>query len=309
MAITILVVDDSRVEQVLIESLLRKNPAYRVQLAGNGQEALAAIAVSAPILVVTDLVMPEMDGLELTRTIRNRYAEIPVILMTAYGDESTAALALEAGATSYVPKAQKAERLMLAVERAAEYAVANRSREQLAQCMFEYHCRFALENDRRLIHALAAQIQQTMVGMRFSDTVESIRVSEALEEALLNAMYHGNLEISRSELAEVRAELDDGMLDRLVDERSKESRNCERRIVVIAHLTRSEARFVVRDEGRGFDIASVSGDAASDRFGTGQDRGMTLIHSMMDEVTFNKVGNELVMSKRIQAPVRGSCSV
>jgi CheY-like chemotaxis protein len=43
MAITLLVVDDSRVEQVLIESLLRKNPAYRVQLAGNGQEALAGL--------------------------------------------------------------------------------------------------------------------------------------------------------------------------------------------------------------------------------------------------------------------------
>ena len=88
--------------------------------------------------------------------------------MTAYGDESTAALALEAGAASYVPKAQRAERLVPAVDRAAEYVMAHRSREQLAQCMFEYHCRFALENDRRLLHAFAAQMQQTMVGMGFS---------------------------------------------------------------------------------------------------------------------------------------------
>ena len=45
------------------------------------------------------------------------------------------------------------------------------------------------------------------------------------------------------------------MLDKLVDERRSESRICERRIVVIVHLTRSEARFVVRDEGRGFNTA------------------------------------------------------
>ena len=73
MAITILVVDDSRVEQVLVEGLLCRNPAYRVRLANNGKEALAAIAARAPSLVVTDLVMPEMDGLELTRTVRQRF--------------------------------------------------------------------------------------------------------------------------------------------------------------------------------------------------------------------------------------------
>ncbi|MCH8177635.1 MAG: NRDE family protein, partial [Proteobacteria bacterium] len=64
----------------------------------NGKQALAKIAASPPDLVVTDLMMPEMNGLELVRTIRRRHADIPVILMTAYGDESTAIEALEAGA-------------------------------------------------------------------------------------------------------------------------------------------------------------------------------------------------------------------
>ncbi len=304
MATSILVVDDSQVERVLVEGLLCKNPEYRVQLAANGREALEAIAANTPDLVVTDLVMPEMDGLELVQTVRSRYAGIPVIVMTAYGDESTAVEALEAGAASYVPKSQKAERLMSAVERVMEYAVANRSREQLTQCILEYHCRFALENDRRLIRALAAQIQQAMAGTGFGDTVERIRVSEALEEALLNAMYHGNLEISNEELARIRAELDDHILDRLVEERCRESRICDRKIFVVARLTESEARFVVRDEGRGFNTVSMASDPTSDRFASGQCRGMTLIRSLMDEMTFNKAGNELVMRKRVQASSR-----
>ena len=72
----ILVVDDSQVERVLIEGLLRKNPEYRLQLAENGQEALEAIAARPPDLVVTDLVMPIMDGLELVRMVRKRHAEM-----------------------------------------------------------------------------------------------------------------------------------------------------------------------------------------------------------------------------------------
>lgn len=305
MATSILVVDDSHVERVLVEGLLCKNPEYRVQLAANGREALEAVRTSTPDLVVTDLVMPEMNGLELVRTMRRRHPAIPVILMTAFGDESIAVQALEAGAASYVPKAEKAERMMSAVERVMESAMANRSRERLAQCMLEYHCRFALPNDRRLIRALLAQIQQAMAGTEFGDMVERIRVSEALEEALLNAMYHGNLEISKEELARVRAELDDRILDRLVEERCREPHICNRRILVIAHITESEARFVVRDEGRGFKTLSLASEPTPDCLASGECRGMTLIRALMDKVTFNSAGNELVMLKRVQVATPG----
>ena len=94
-------------ERLLVEGLLRKNPDYRVELAENGKEALTKIAASPPDLVVTDLIMPEMDGLELVRTVRRRHPDIPVILMTAYGDETTVVDALEAGAASYVEPVQE----------------------------------------------------------------------------------------------------------------------------------------------------------------------------------------------------------
>jgi hypothetical protein len=119
-------------------------------------------------------------------------------------------------------------------------------------------------------------------------------------------MYHGNLEISKAELTKIRAELDDDLLDRLVEERCRESHICERRILVIAHLTESEARFVVRDEGRGFNTVSVASERTSDRFASGQCRGMTLICSLMDEVAFNQAGNELVMRKRCTTRARGN---
>ena len=66
----ILVVDDSPMERLLVEALLTQNPNYRVELAEHGKQALEMIAVAPPNLVVTDLFMPEMDGLELVRRAR-----------------------------------------------------------------------------------------------------------------------------------------------------------------------------------------------------------------------------------------------
>ncbi len=299
MTTNILVVDDLQLERLLIEGLLAKTPDYRVQLASDGRQALEKIAAETPDLVVTDLVMPHIDGLELVRTIRQQYPDLPVILMTAYGDETTAIEALEAGAASYVPKAQKAERLLTSIERVLDHAVANRFRQRLTRTMFEYHCRFALENDRRLIRELVSQVQQAMAGIGAWDVVERIRMGEALEEALLNAMYHGNLGISNDELARVRAELDERLLDRLVEERCRETSVSRRRILLVVHLTESEARFVIRDEGLGFNQAFLTGAKDADRFAAGYSRGMTLINTLMDEVTFNKSGNELVMRRAV----------
>ena len=100
----ILVVDDSQLERVLVEGILCKNPEYRVELAANGREALEKIAAGAPDLVVTDLMMPELDGLELVRTARRRYPDIPVILMSSKKAPDDIIKAYDAGIDGYVTK-------------------------------------------------------------------------------------------------------------------------------------------------------------------------------------------------------------
>lgn len=309
MVTKILIVDDSLLERLLAERLLTKDSSYEVELAESGQQALERIAASPPDIVVTDLVMPDISGVELVRTIRHRYERIPVILMTAYGDESVAIEALEAGAASYVPKARRAERLLETVRRVAEHAEIDRHRERLSQCIFEYECHFALDNERGLIHELARYVQHLMAHIGFGDTVERVRVGEAFEEALLYALYHGNLEISEVELAEVRNELDDHLLQRLVEERLRDPWIRQRKLIAQVHITASEARLVIRDQGRGFEghtldaLLSSDGEPASS-FDAGHDRGMTLIHALMDEIAYN--ANELTMIKRSPRAVPAS---
>ncbi|MCA9120618.1 MAG: response regulator [Planctomycetaceae bacterium] len=299
MTTTILIVDDSPVERLLVESILIRNPSYRVILAENGREAIQKIEMDRPNLVVTDLLMPEMDGLELVRHVRRQYPDLPVILMTAHGDETTAFESLEAGAASYVPKSRRAERLVETVDRVVSHSLAQRNRRRLGKCILEYNCRFWLENDLLLLRTFVDHVQEVMADQGFGDTVERIRTGEALEESLMNALYHGNLEIDEHELARVRSELDDHLLSRLVDERRQAAHIRERRILVIVHLTPTDVRFVVRDQGQGFSTKFVTSRTATDRFEQGGTRGLTLIESLMDEVSYNAHGNEMTMCKRL----------
>src|SRR5262249_49111775 len=87
---TILVVDDNAVDLALAGDLLRHHPEWKVHEANGGREALEMIARQPPDLVLTDLVMPDLDGLAIVEEVRARHPLVPVILMTAYGSEEVA---------------------------------------------------------------------------------------------------------------------------------------------------------------------------------------------------------------------------
>ena len=98
----ILVVDDEpQITRVLRRSL--SGHGYEVQVASDGEEALAAFNVWKPDIVVTDLAMPNMGGLELCRRLR-AISSVPMIVLSAKGDERIKVEALDAGADDYVTK-------------------------------------------------------------------------------------------------------------------------------------------------------------------------------------------------------------
>src|SRR5262245_57069214 len=118
----VLIVDDSPIDSVLIEGILRGDPKLKIRRAGNGAEALAAIGESTPDVIVTDLQMPEMDGLALVTAVRIHFPQVPVILITAHGSEELAVRALEQGAASYVPKSQLSQGLLSVLRQVLELA-------------------------------------------------------------------------------------------------------------------------------------------------------------------------------------------
>ena len=290
---TALVVDDSATDRLLAGRLLEKHTDLKPVFAANGLEALAAMQQALPDVVITDLRMPQMDGLALVENVRRLYPQVPVILMTAYGTEETVVEALHRGAASYVPKKSLATDLAEATQRVLAASGPHRRKQRLLAHLgrAEYH--LELDNDPLLVPPLIQHLQEHLAPLGLSDQVGRIQVGIAVEEAVLNALYHGNLEVS----SELRREGSRSYYE-LAERRRREAPYCDRRIHVTATLCASEGRFVIRDEGPGFDPQSLPDPIDPANIERASGRGLALIRTFMDEVIFNDVGNEITMVKR-----------
>lgn len=105
MSSTILIVDDEPAGRHTLESIL-EGQGYRLEMAGNGQEALEKAAKLLPDVILLDVMMPDIDGFEVCRRIRNNppLAEIPIIMLTALDDKQSLLDGLESGADDYITK-------------------------------------------------------------------------------------------------------------------------------------------------------------------------------------------------------------
>lgn len=291
---TVLVVDDSQVDRRLVGGLLARTGEYEVVFAEDGRDGLQRIELDIPDLVLTDLHMPELNGLELVEAIKAEFPLIPVVLMTAQGSEELAVEALRRGAAGYVTKRRIGDDLVSTLERVVEAATVDHGHVRLQARIVKSETTYELPNDTALVQAMVQNIREMLTAMRTFPENDRLRIGIALEEALLNGMYHGNLEVS----SELRNE-DHLAYENLARERSAQSPYMQRRLYVDVHLNADEASFTVRDEGPGFDPASLPDPTEPDFLERPSGRGVLLMMSFMDDVTFNVVGNEVTLTKRV----------
>ncbi len=286
------VVDDLRTDQVLVTRLLEARTDLEVICAGDGVEALSRMDERQPDLVLTDLQMPNLDGLQLTQEVRRRFPGVPIILMTAHGSETVAAEALRVGAASYVPKRLLSRDLTTTVERVLSIAASERQFHSVFQSIIRSEYDFQLDNDTNHIQPLIGFLRQDLKRFNFCDETTMMRIGVAIDEAICNAVHHGNLEVD----SELR---DDGydLYVSQIAERSKQSPFKERRVHVRAEVTATQATYTVRDEGNGFDPDSIPDPTDPANLAKASGRGLLLIRTFMDSVDFSDEGKQIMMVK------------
>jgi len=289
----VLVVDDSAVDRCLVGEYLQEDANLQVDYAVNGREALARLEQEPVDLILTDLMMPEIDGLELVGTVRREYPLVPVILMTSQGNEDIAVQALHAGAASYVSKHMLHRKLLETVHRVLSVGSRRRCHSRLMECMTDSHFAFTLENDCALFTPLIIYLQETVSQMGICNDGERTRIGVALEEALANALYHGNLEID-SQLRD-----DDQAYYALVEDRMGKAPYRGRHLTIEVSLSREKAVFVIRDQGRGFDPTTLPDPTDPANLEKASGRGILLMRMFMDEVAYNSVGNAVTLVKYV----------
>ncbi len=287
----ILVVDDSPMDRRLAGGILAKR-GFEVVYAADGKAALDSMAESVPSLVVTDLQMPEMDGLTLVAESRRQHPSVPIVLMTAHGSADTAMLALKTGAASYVPKRALATDLVetiTAILALSEDVERISTVDPLEIRTLSLEVRSSME----AIGDVVGQLESHLVQLSLCDDTGVIQVGVALREALVNAVVHGNLEVSSKLHEESPTRFFEVVKERQADERYR-----NRIVRVTATYSPAEVVYTIKDDGTGFDTASLPDPTDLDNLDKPSGRGLMLIRTFMDEVTWTEKGNEIRMIKR-----------
>jgi len=168
----ILVVDDEEAIREVVSTML-ESKGYRCTAVSNGRAAQEIVKRTTPDLVLSDMIMPEMDGIKLLEWLRQFDPEIPVIMVTAIHDISTALEAIRRGAYDYILKPFEKDQLYLGVNRALQHrrlVTENRNYQRDLEKQVE-------ERTARLTIALA-QLEQS-----YDDTLEALGSALDLKDA------------------------------------------------------------------------------------------------------------------------------
>ncbi len=280
----LLIVDDTDVDLMLMEGLLSA-PGFTIVTAGDGFQALEKISEWSIDLILTDLQMPRMDGLELVREVRKKHPDIPVILTTGKGSEDIAEEALLAGASTYIPKSKLSGMLESTVKEVLDLLSTGSASDGLFDQSFGSRFQFELKPDSSLIPKLVSLCQQMLHTFTPLDRIDRLRIAIAVDQAVQNSYYRGNLEIP----ADHKIDLRDLSTIELIEERLADEKYSSRLVSVRFDINHRRFSIRIEDDGPGFDSSSAGSwdEPAS--------RGTVLMHSFMDTVKYNQKGNVVKM--------------
>jgi CheY-like chemotaxis protein len=269
----ILVVDDEAAITDLLQVCLAEK-GYAVSTAANGKEALEALRAEEFDLIITDLRMPRLDGLQLLKAAKDINPRLPVIFISGYGEAKTVVAALKAGAENFLAKPLDLALLEQVVEQTLALACLQPRRCPLPTISQE--TRLEAPSRPECVQDLVYQLALSAVAVGFASPDLDSNLKLALVEAVTNAMEHGN-------------NWDEKKL-----------------VQISAVLSRGEMKVTIKDQGPGFNHRKLMNPTTSEHLLTERGRGVFLVSAIMDEVVYNQAGNQVTLIKR--KPQKGGCS-
>jgi DNA-binding NtrC family response regulator len=194
----ILIVDDEKKMRHILQIILEQK-GYRTEQASNGSEALELIKKYHYAMVITDLKMPVMDGLELIREIKKIDPDYPVVVLTAYGSIDSAVGAVREGAIDYITKPFEEEKILLTVQRSIRFSELvdekRIHREELSE-FFEFHN--IVTESQQMLQIIK---QAAMVSKSPSTTVLLLGESGTGKELLAQAIHYNSSRAAKKFMA------------------------------------------------------------------------------------------------------------
>jgi CheY-like chemotaxis protein len=261
----IMVVDDEDLVRDLLSRYLLKL-GYEVILAGDGAEALRLYRKHAVDLVLSDVRMPHLDGLQLLVALKDLNPRLPVVMISGHGEVETVVRALKAGADNFMAKPLRMDVMARVLEQSL--AVAWSAPHGLSQGLKVFQTTLISAPSRKeMVQEVVQVVARSAVSTGYCQHDLDNNLKLALVEGVTNAMEHGNR----------------------WDERLS--------VTVQVEMTSDRLQVSITDQGPGFDQRALPDPTREEHLICERGRGIFLMRAIMDEVTYAPPGNRLTMVK------------
>lgn len=292
----ILIVEDDFGSREYLYNLIRLE-GYDVEKAMDGEEGIKVYKEYHPDLVISDIQMPKMDGLEMLSKLRKEKSDAIFIITTAFGSEDYAIEALRLGANNYLKKPIDKKSLIGLVKKyqtivdSRKLAKKAEGRVIEKELKIEFNTHF--EHIPSIVNQLISEISIPI------DDSDKTNIELGLDELITNSVEHGNLEISYDEKV---AALDTNTMAELYKSRMEDPELMNRKIIVEYRQRNDYSEWLITDEGKGFDWESIPDPTQGAQLMELNGRGIFITNFLFDEMEYIGKGNQVRIRKLFVEP-------
>lgn len=266
--ITVLIVDDDN-EVLTVLSEIIHELKFKSVSATNGVEAMQLIKTQQIDLIITDLIMPKMDGLTLIQQSRSLNPRIPIAVISGHGEARNVTVALNRGAYNFITKPFAIRELEAIVKKGLRLREVSLGTLKLLEGVRNY-TEMTIPSNPHLLPSATLYIERECQWRGIEDGDLLSNISICVDELLSNALIHGNK----------------------MDETKK--------IVIKLTFDQKKLMVSIEDEGGGFNHYKELLELKEDSHTLPTKRGLFITNYLMDELSFNKEGNLVTVIKYLQ---------
>ncbi|MFQ3580123.1 MAG: response regulator [Bacteroidales bacterium] len=288
---TVLIVEDDFASRQMLKYAIEKEN-YECILADNGIEGLEFFMKKKPNVVITDVRMPQLDGLSLLENIRKVKQDTIIIIVTGHGNEELALKAFELGASNYLKKPIDLHELKIQLKQYSSLFEKKKITRHISDFIKKQQLELCIDNDINIVQSVVRFLVEKTGN--FFNNKEQIRIELGLGELITNAIEHGNLGISYEEK---KAALAKNNLYELYNNKIQDPLYSNRKIHIKYSYSANFCQWIIQDEGEGFNWKRFLYPSKEQVLNELNGRGIFISRLQFDELEYLEKGNIVQVKK------------
>jgi CheY-like chemotaxis protein/anti-sigma regulatory factor (Ser/Thr protein kinase) len=262
--ITILIIDDEEEIRTSLSKIVEQLELIPLT-AQDGVEGLTLLSSKRIDMIITDLMMPKMDGLKFIVKSREINPKIPIAVISGYGDANNATFALTRGAFNFITKPFTIKEVENVIQKGLRLRELSLGTDKLLQNIHNL-TEIVISSYPHLLPSVIFYIVKECQWRGIDNENVLNNISVCADEMLTNALVHGN------------------------------EKDPKKKIFITLHFDSEKFTFTVRDEGKGFDIKKFAQQLKEQQPTIPTKRGLFIVEYLMDKVSFSNKGTEITVT-------------